>query len=155
MNIQNIDKAIAIMQRAEAAQSFNLTHWQSNHVGHVTPVRETSAVTSEEELHRCGNKACFAGHIAISKEFQEDLGCVSELGYPIILGRSASDAIAYWLGIDPLIASHMVYYGQNENKNHFLYGRKWYDVEPKDVIRVLNELKEIGEKALIEKYNLR
>lgn len=89
MNKENVRKAIAIMKRAGKVK---MEYWQGQ--------EDVRIVTTEEEVHTCGNGACFAGWVAVSPEFQADGGGVDDdIGCPVLKGNKGSLAIAEWLDI--------------------------------------------------------
>lgn len=90
MNIERLNYAIEIMRQAK---NLDMTRWQSG-----------ERVNSIEELHTCGNTACFAGYLAISPEWD---GEVSPSGQPYYPPRGerlfelyGSRAIQEFLGIE-------------------------------------------------------
>ena len=92
MNIERLNYAIEIMRQA---QNLDMTSWQSGDEG--------EALDSIEELHRCGNTACFAGYLAISPEWD---GKVTSEGKPYYLpseprtfGLIGADAVNHFLGM--------------------------------------------------------
>lgn len=104
MNKENINKAIAVMKRAKNLQ---MTAWQNSY----------EIAQTEDELHTCGNTACFAGYIAISPEFP---GTCNEFGVPeMAFGDGGkvlgSWAILHWFELDEDtpqgLAVHVVIYG--------------------------------------------
>lgn len=77
MNVQRIQAAIEMMK---VAKSLDMCRWQD-----FTSSGNDSVSKSIEELHRCGNTACFAGYLAISEEFKAAGGRVcEESGSPMI-----------------------------------------------------------------------
>ncbi len=143
MNIANIDKAIAIMKRVPQGR-LDMCEWQQS-----PPHQDTDIIaTSEEELHACGNKACFAGYVAISPEWKADGGSFAvRTGAPIITTNYAhlncSEAIAYWLGISSDLAAKLVGVQLQWEDNYSLFYQKmWEEVEPADVIEKLLSIKE-------------
>ena len=133
MNRENIQKAIAIMKRAED-DHFDMCDWQSDLLGLAKTI---------DELHGCGNTACFAGYIAMAPEFKEDGG-----QQDIICGdpefprdgtnffHSGADAVAAWLDISKLLAYLIVH---NFDGDH-VYLVPYNDVKPKHVIEVLQNI---------------
>lgn len=153
MNIENINKAIAVMQRAQERNSVNMLYWQSTSAadGETTVV---DIVNTEIELHACGNKACFAGHIAVSPEWLDTPGCrVSHSGGPIYdMGDKTlygELAIAQWLNIDRSLALQLIQWFDNGYGVHILYEESWEDVRAEHVIRELTLLKELGHTEYI------
>ncbi len=150
MNVENINKAIAIMERVPQGR-LRMTAWQcGDHGWDTLPVR------TEEELHACGNKACFAGYVAISPEWKADGGEVCANGAPVILTKeyppppirvlTGTHAIAYWLDISrdlaaALVTGHLTEIGRTDPYSHS-YKKRWADVEPADVIEKLLSIKE-------------
>lgn len=137
MNRANIEKAISIMRRADRA--VYMPEWQEGVVFGVEPAM------TEAQLHACGNRACFAGHVAVSPEFQADGGKLSRLGVPMFNGRTGSRAIAQWLGIDSDEAEGLVdgYYGDEAEDAY--YGKPLAAVTAEDVIDKLEQLlSEVG-----------
>lgn len=142
MNKARIEKAIAIMRRAEEHDSLFMPFWQLDPNNRALPF-----VTTEHELHACGNRACFAGHIAVSPEFQEDGGCRGQEGEPVFNEHSGSDAIREWLGISDAQACQLVFgdatgippcYPDDSE----YYGKAFGDVTARDVIAKLEQLLE-------------
>lgn len=77
MNVQRIQAAIEMMK---IAKGLDMCSWQD-----FTSSGNDSVSKSIEELHRCGNTACFAGYLAISEEFKAAGGRVcEESGSPMI-----------------------------------------------------------------------
>lgn len=85
MNTERIKYAISIM---EQAQNLNMRIWQNR------TDWDSDYATTIEDLHTCGNTACFAGYIAISPLFQEVGGVVVEVtGTPKLNGMAGEDAL--------------------------------------------------------------
>lgn len=158
MRTQNILASIEIMKRAEAANSLSMFKWQT-----VQPFDNPApTVTTEAELHQCGNKACFAGHIAVSPEFKADGGSCVSRGSPAYRNEDgwvvneAESAIGRWLGVDNDVAWLLIYnisIGIDKNDlRHPVYGVHWKDVQPKHIITALKELMMIGDTEFFEKY---
>ena len=125
MNRENIEYMIGIMEEAEA---LDMNYFQN-----TSTFMEPSSETIEE-LHKCGNTACFAGYMAISDKFQKDGGQSSE-GAPKINKLYEDQAVAYWLDISEELASDIVF------PHHGLFGGKCYDdIKPRDVIQVLKNI---------------
>lgn len=123
MNIANIDKAIAIMRRA---QRLDMTFYQDGE----------GICETEEGLHACGNTACFAGYVAISPEFRADGGEVMLAGMPYFRRSSGPEAIARWLDISVHEASQFVL-----GIDDFYHPVPFHEVEPHHVIEKLEALK--------------
>lgn len=136
MNVENIKKAIEIMERAAVRGSFSMTSWQ-------TPSTNGIIAKTEAELHRLGNKASFAGHVAVSPEFQADGGSVGYRGRPRMDGYDSEEAVAHWLGISRLQAMRLVYgyldVCEDWRFSQF-YNKPWAEVTTEDVIVKLNDL---------------
>lgn len=115
MNLENINHAINIMKRAEIADSLHMVNWQClNTFRAIYGVH--SAAPTEEALHSCGNKACFAGHVATSVEFHNSGGyCDLSCGAPNYYGTWGVDAIQKWLGIGQGLAHNLVYGDTNSD----------------------------------------
>lgn len=150
MNRERILTAIKIMERVPVGK-LRMSAFQ-------TPARALVLVSTEDEMHACGNSACFAGWVAVSPEFRAD-GGYAEMGEPVIVdGKdpygistlSGSLAIAHWLEIPSRTARSLVYGDLNheypspdENlPGHFshYYGKSWGDITPDDVIAKLRRL---------------
>lgn len=71
MNKERIQYAISIM---EQAKNLYMNSWQS----------AFKPVATINELHFCGNTACFAGYLALSPLFKEVGGAVGSHGHPIL-----------------------------------------------------------------------
>lgn len=133
MNRQNIKAAIALMKRAGA--SVDMANWQ-------TPAdRVTGIKLTEEDLYACGNKACFAGFVAVSPEFKASGGTCSCRGSPQFQGKDGHCAISAWLDI-PMHTAYNLVTGNVYNLKHYshFYGKPWPEVTNKDVIAELRKL---------------
>ena len=142
MNKVNIKKAIAIMERAKRHDSLFMPYWQM-----ASPNNPLKFVDNEQDLHTCGNRACFAGHVAVSPEFQMDGGSVTCEGEPRLGGRYGAYAIQDWLQISQEDARGLVFgnaYGSPcdpKDRSHY-YGKMFRDVTARDVIAKLEQLLE-------------
>lgn len=143
MNIENIDKAIAIMERAKARDSVFMVTFQS-------PKDGITFAETEEELHACGNTACFAGHIAISPEWLRTSGHYAVDGRP----RTPSSpgrpehAIAEWLGIHIDVAESFIY-GTPLPSSGKVFDVDWPCVKAGHVVKQLTLLRDLGEAEFI------
>jgi hypothetical protein len=100
VNKVRVQQAIDIMERAKAKDSVFMPRYQDN---------DRLTARSEEELHRCGNKACFAGHVAVSPEFIKEGGFSCERGGPVFLEWYGMDAIEKWLCCSRDLARSLVH----------------------------------------------
>lgn len=149
MNRENIQKAIDIMERAAKHDAINMINWQMNYVA-ITETDVKRCAKNEAELHSCGNKACFAGYLAISPEFQADGGSMLNSGVPEIQSGMGylygESAIAEWLGIDFSLAQKMVLgeieNTEIENQYSLFYDKPWSDVRAEDIIQKLEMILE-------------
>lgn len=157
MNLTNLDITIKLMEAARQKDTLDMEYWQ-NRIG------SAYLAYNIEDLHSCGNKACLAGHIAISPEFKADGGTIIRWGSPAYLSKDGlvvdqeQYAIGRWLGIDDDLAGLLIYSvgGQfdRDDRTHPVYGTAWRDVQPKHVISALEELMKIGEVAFFSKYTV-
>ena len=93
MNRERIQDAITMMKRA-IPRHFNMSDWQNKDHNYFLQIAQ-----NETELHGCGNTACFAGHLALSPEFQKAGGSVSITGAPSFNGLLEASAVAEYFGI--------------------------------------------------------
>lgn len=149
INSERLEQAIAVMKRAG---EVNMNFWQRG------VVSET-----EDDLHTCGNSACFAGWLAVSPEFREAGGThLSNSGAPIFDGYTGYYAISEWLEaegelhkevIELLVAGEAVISDATEewlmSKNIPLEPEKhytltclkgWIKYKAQDVIKILEAL---------------
>jgi hypothetical protein len=163
MNIENIDKAINIMQRASTVNmlSFQTRSLESARI-------DRAVVFTEEDLHACGNSACFAGWIAVSPEWKEAGGECTVFGSPLfpdsenVKARvNSSNAIAEWLGVNIRTADLFIFgdilaipLATNDllQSVSIFYDKEWRSVGGEEVIAKLSLLKELGEHEFIVKY---
>lgn len=144
MNIEHMNSAIAIMLRAKEHNSIYMDFWQRKKSGQV--------VFTESELHACGNTACFAGHVAISDEFQKAGGTVCRYnGRPILGTYHGEEALSLWLGItyeeaDSLVQGDLSRTEEGKVYSDY-YNKLWYDVTADDVLIKLYELKQAYENT--------
>lgn len=136
MNIENIKLAIQVMGRAEKHDSVNMCSFQSR-----KSWKEEYYCKTEEQLHACGNKACFAGHLAVSPEFQKLGVFVNEWGGVSFGSNDDAEALMFLLGIDANIAESLIYGDIDEDERYSVfYGKVWDEVTARDVINKLEEL---------------
>ena len=125
MNRERIQDAITMMKRA-IPRHFNMSDWQNKDHSYFLQIAET-----ESELHACGNKACFAGHLALSPEFQKAGGSVSITGAPSFNGLLEASAVAEYFGITYEMAKDLTLPSRN------FYPVDFEDVTPKHIIEKL------------------
>lgn len=166
MNKERIKYAISIM---EQAQNLNMGTWQDYDLN--TPA------TTMEELHTCGNTACFAGYIALSPLFKAEGGVVDSCGEPIMGEEYGEEAILKFFEMDEkyiplmwaIVYGHLgdLYIGEYLDlmKDKGLNGEiihqineiceltHWDEWEPKHVISVLEALVDGEFDWLLEKGN--
>lgn len=140
MNIERIKAAIEMMKQAK---NLGMKAWQSVDDSLVM-------ATSIEELHKCGNTACFAGYLAISDEFKEAGGCSGYSGQPMFkrdigcdFQLSAHGVVAEYFDISYQLAKALVYgeleptagYGRPRPTAYsYFYQKGWDKVTAQDVI---------------------
>lgn len=120
MNRENVEYSIELMRKAKA---LGMSYWQE---------RKDDCgdyACNVEELHTCGNKACFAGYVALSGKFQADGGRQMIGGMPYIDGESGDVAIAVWLDISDKLAKGLVY-----GDNNFYHPISFQSVQAHHVI---------------------
>jgi len=125
MNRERIQAAIAMMKDV-THRYFNMTEWQNKAHSYVLWIAQT-----ESELQGCGNTACFAGHLALSPEFQKAGGSVSKIGAPIFNGVRYAEAVAEYFDITYKLAGKLTL-----DYIHF-YPVDFKDVKPKHIIEKL------------------
>jgi len=125
MNRERIQSAIAMMKRV-THRYFDMTNWQNELYGHIKQIAQT-----ESELHTCGNTACFAGHLALSPEFQDAGGLVSKIGAPIFNGVRFVEAVAEYFDIPYELAGDLTLPDRD------FYPVDYEDVKPEHVIEKL------------------
>ena len=141
MNEDNVRKAIAVMQRALGRVSmmeFQTVHKQFKYAEFIAK--------TEAELHTCGSKACFAGHLGISPEWIADGGGIDDCGVPENDNHYGASSIAQWLGVEYNTASALImgrrsaYHERTQrlaDEHCRFYGKRWGDVDADDVIAKL------------------
>lgn len=152
MNLERLNQAIAIMERAG---NVYMGEFQLG----------DDVFDTEEELHSCGNSACFAGWIAVSPEFKAAGGRPDYDGTPSLPNcESSGEAIAEWLKTDNLKAVRLLIYGEawgadesimkllekhsipfcHTSNGHCIVLEDWKDYTAQDVIKYLNALKDLS-----------
>lgn len=128
-NIERINKCIDLMRRAK---NLNMRYWQDY-------TMRQGPEESVRDLHACGNTACFAGYLAISKFFQEEGGTVLSDGSPEWADYCGAEAVAMYLGISIVLARDITVdpHGFWERTCGVIFNK----VEPKHVIKVLQMIK--------------
>lgn len=149
LNVTNLDSAIAIMLRADAHNSVNMVDWQSDSEGATfKEIGGGIMCETEEALHACGNKACFAGHLAVAPEFIASGGSCEDGGIPVYKDHLGVRAVAEWLGVPYSVSKDFVhgdcldvYVDTNAHSYSRFYNKLWGDVKASDVLEKLYALK--------------
>jgi len=133
MNRKRIKQCITMLKNAK---NFDIQTFQDSANGGVC-----FNANSVEELHRCGNTACFAGYLAISDFFKKDGGEISYQA-PLFGNRVGCEAVAVYLDIPSELACSLVYGDLDNDDDDFssFYQRFWPLVEASDVIEKLEEI---------------
>lgn len=127
MSIERIHKCIGMMKNA---RNLAMAEWQQ-------PKWDGGSIADTiEGIHNCGNTACFAGYLAVSKFFLEDGGEQDLHGRPVFDFSSGHMAVAKYLGISEDLANGLVH-NEYQLRDDF-YGKPLNDVEPQDVIDKLH-----------------
>lgn len=139
MNRENVLDAIAVMQKAK---NLNMQSWQAAPNG--SQFFDLRRVDTIEELHSCGNTACFVGYLAISGLPGWGFAYESR-STPQYKDQSGSlfgfdDAAREFLGISPDLAAALVYGGWCEQTSECLYPVAFDQVTPDHVISVLERI---------------
>lgn len=142
MNIENVNKAIAVMERVKArGDEVFMRDWRSGLVN-TSP--------REEDLHNCGTAACFAGWLASSKEWTNDGGSAGLSGCPKMPGDVGVRAVARWLEIDYLDCCYLCgTEGGYPNASRHVYPEADGDVDNIDVDQVLSALYRLRDTGTI------
>lgn len=146
MNIENLLITIDIMERAKERDSVDMRYWQHDPKVPDYKQEHLSRAMTEEAFHACGNKACLAGHIAISPEWQFAGGTVDRDGFPTMPGPIEENQfphmpLAAWWGLDPKHAAFLIY----PRHGIEIYSMPWAMVKAEHVIKTLRAIIEIGE----------
>lgn len=126
MNRENIEYMKTVM---EQATSFHMRAFQN-----ITTSADEFAETVDQ-LHQCGNTACFAGYLAISEKFKQDGGRARN-GVPVYRSFDDYYAVAEWLGISNLLTEKIVYGCDNFYDD--LFGVPFEKVTPAHLIQVMD-----------------
>lgn len=148
MNIDNVNKAIAVMERVrDQHRAFNMWTWQEFEEDDTS-----EALNFEAGLVNCGTAACFAGWVAVSDEFKQDGGNTCPIDgcptFPIIEDGEkrmceGATAISTWLDI-PQVEAALITATHNSEANEQFYGKKLEFVTAHDVLEVLYRLRDFG-----------
>lgn len=145
VNTANVRTAINIMRGATNLCMLQHQAVTTNAYDSSDPI----ICTTTEELHKCGNTACFAGYVGVSDEWRALGGWIDSHGQPLIhdgLGRTlvSVDAIHYWIGGDWDFMDCMimggVFYRDGDVSYCGFYGKDFADVTKEDVIAALETL---------------
>lgn len=146
-----LDEAIAMLQTAAAYDSLDMRGYQmrgDREASHDEPLDTLI------ELHNCGNRACFAGHVRLNsffdKNFRFNPECVAP-EYQVynqagdLQWADAATTMAHIFSV-PLWFAYWLIFGrgdciQHTTGIHRLYGKEWHMVRASDVIEILEQLK--------------
>lgn len=163
MNIENVNKAIAIMTRVKGLNyPFDMETWQGydavdddvelSTLGFLKMFNSMGcvykAIANEADLHRCGTGACFGGWVAVSPEFKADGGGAyyadgaPRLEHTDGMVYHDAEAIAKWLDIPEHEAAVLT---AVTNIGYAAYGRDTMEeITVDDVIEALTRLRDTG-----------
>lgn len=135
---QRVQHCIELMENAKINDNLYMQFFQSK----WDNTQAESIADNNESLHSCGNKACFAGHLAISEYFQKSGGTINHYGMPVYDGFEGHHAVARWLMISFSHAKQFVLADEGTGGNQIstFYNELWKDVTPDHVIEKLKEL---------------
>lgn len=148
MNRENVEFAIKLMGEAKC---LSMSTFQSSSSGECSK--------SIEQLHACGNSACFIGYLALTEKFKTFVTAAFKLDKSSKIDfdgslyerftftdseceyRRVADSdltLATFLGIEVDLAEQFIY-GMSESRDGF-YPVRLAEVEPEHVIEKLNQL---------------
>lgn len=137
-NVENIRKAIQVMERVKAHESncdrklLDLRYFQS-------APDSVKVETENEVLHKCGTTCCFAGWLGVSPEFKEMGLTVSlNMGIPYLKGDvylNTDEALMELLGLSFSDVHGLIY--NEKYGTPYYYGKVMGDVTVDDVIEKL------------------
>ena len=148
MNIDNMNKAITIMQRAG---KINMDNWQEDGTNYP-----------EETLHACKTAACFAGWIGASPEWAEAGGIIRN-GQPLFeIGLEGSilaeDSLSKWLGLHVDLVVMLIYefkakgYSDCGELVYTIYDNILFEkLQASDIVNTLIQIRDLGEIGFLEK----
>ena len=136
MNVENIDKVIAIMKRIPKEQFYIETYQSKNKP-------EGKYYYNEEEvLENCGTTCCVSGWVRVSPEFRDlhDKNIPDEKGF-CLPNKTTYQSFAQLLDISTGL-THSIIFARNDLYSKYLKSNfTLRDIEPKHVIRILNDIK--------------
>lgn len=136
MNVENINKAIAIMERVKSydAKLFYMGQFRAGDVYYT-----------EKEILDCGTSCCFSGWLSVAQEFADYPNKMRTEAFELSTEDSPEASMAKLLDISLNLATNIIY-------THFSYLRVWGrynivragDVKPDHIIDILKRIK-LGE----------
>ena len=149
MNIENIDKAIAIMQRAGR---IDMDNWQSS--------LYVASAKCEKVMHSCGTAACFAGWVGVSPEWKDFGGDITRQGEPFLIiddeMLDGNASLAKWLGLHIDLMDMLIYeyggsvYCPSGEIMYTIYGVEFANLTASNIIHTLNQIKLLGQIPFIQ-----
>ena len=137
MNVENINKAIAIMERVKGydAKLFYMGQFQ---VG--------DECYTEKEILDCGTSCCFSGWLSVAPEFTNYPNKSKFKAFILNSENSIEESVAKLLGISISLANDIIYFRIYYNDE--LWGKYQIectrDIKPDHIIDILNRIK-LGE----------
>ena len=137
MNVENINKAIAIMERVKGydAKFFYMGEFQGGDV-----------CFTEKEILDCGTSCCFSGWLSVAPEFADYPNKRKSMGFSLKSVNSTEKSVAKLLGISISLANDIIYFRIYYNDE--LWGKYQIgctrDIKPDHIIDILNRIK-LGE----------
>lgn len=148
-------EALRVMKEAEQFQTLQMDFWMNKQAGRQRVYEafdNTQHGFGAKALHKCGNTACFAGHLRVDQYFIDKYKFLEQSAPQFKTFGSEvgiDDTIALMLGIPNWFARLMIY-GQDEvmcsgpdgtlEEIHRLYTKSWELVDALDVAAVLEDL---------------
>tara|TARA_Y100001938_G_scaffold149998_1_gene239116 strand:- start:778 stop:1212 length:435 start_codon:yes stop_codon:yes gene_type:complete len=135
MNIDNVNKAISVMERVkERGDRIDMHSWQDG---------ATEIALTEQDLHTCGTAACFAGWVAVSPEFTQDGGKAKVTsGMPVLKNEEGVRAIALWLGMTYFEALGLC--GLDNWRDIYGANMRYEDIDADAILTALYRLRDTG-----------
>lgn len=165
LNKENIDKVIAIVQRAAARNGYYHPWFQSD--VRYRRLFGFEQYKSEAEMIAAKGKGNVGGLVALSQEWKDDHGTFDVMGEPIENRGTEAKPDIYvmipsmgkWLGIEDrtvgiLFLGYEEHLGREKpffSQYSYIFSHNWNEVTPADVVRVFAELRDNGEIKFLKR----
>jgi hypothetical protein len=133
--IENINKAIAVMERVHLKYPDKFHMWTFQHSSYKK--------FNEEDFVNCGTSCCFSGWLSIAPEFKDYPDKEQSVSF-VIKNHDDDESLAELLGIDVQLACDIIYYNTNNTElwDRYNIGHDGKNIKPTHIVDILMRIRD-------------